>query len=188
MDVKLQSQIFLAFFRVGMLGYGGGPAAIPLVQKEVVELYEWMDDEEFGDLLALSNTLPGPVLTKLSGYIGYRVGGFFGMLGALFASVIPTVVLMIILIGFLTSFSDSPIVQGMTHAIAPVVGVMMLVLTYNFLKTSRNQMGWTGMLALTGLAILITEIADVHPAILIGILLIIGFSSIRHRKQEAGQT
>ncbi|WP_018923013.1 chromate transporter [Salsuginibacillus kocurii] len=184
MDFKLQSQIFMAFFRSGMLGYGGGPASIPLVQKEAVETYEWMSDEEFGDILALGNTLPGPIITKLAGYIGYHVGGVVGMLNALFATIFPTVFLMIVLIGFLTSFSDSPIVQGMTHAVAPVVGVMMLVLTYNFFKTSRDQLGWVGMIALGVVSILIIELLNVHPAILIAILLIAGFSSVRKKKQK----
>ncbi len=62
----MQWRIFLAFFRVGMLGYGGGPASIPLVHKEVVDHYKWMTDEEFGDVLALGNTLPGPIVTKLA--------------------------------------------------------------------------------------------------------------------------
>ena len=69
-----QWQLFLAFFRVGMLGYGGGPSSIPLVHQEVVKKYGWMDDDEFADVLALGNTLPGPIATKMAGYIGYRVG------------------------------------------------------------------------------------------------------------------
>ena len=62
-----QVQLFMAFFRVGMLGYGGGPSSIPLVHKEVVEKYKWMNDDEFADVLALRNTLPGPISTKMAG-------------------------------------------------------------------------------------------------------------------------
>jgi chromate transporter len=64
-----QIQLFFAFFRVGMLGYGGGPSSIPLVHKEVVEKYKWMNDDEFADVLALGNALPGPIATKMAGYI-----------------------------------------------------------------------------------------------------------------------
>ena len=74
-----QADIFMAFFRVGILGYGGGPSSIPLVHKEVVDKYKWMDTDEFGDVLALGNALPGPIATKMAGYIGYRVGGILGM-------------------------------------------------------------------------------------------------------------
>ena len=92
----LHRNICLAFFRIGMLGFGGGPSSIPLVHQEVVKKYEWMTDDEFGDTLALANTLPGPIATKMAGYIGYRVAGIWGYLMLLLASVIPTVVLMIV--------------------------------------------------------------------------------------------
>ena len=95
--MKLQLNIFIAFFRSGMLGFGGGPSVIPLVYKEVVDRFKWMDDQQFSDVLALGNTLPGPINTKMAGYIGYRVGGFMGMVTALIASIVPTVILMLVL-------------------------------------------------------------------------------------------
>src|SRR5690625_6253034 len=76
--MKQQRHIFIAFFRSGMLGYGGGLSAIPLMHREVVGTFKWMDDEEFADVLALANTLPGPINTKLAGYIGWRIAGWRG--------------------------------------------------------------------------------------------------------------
>lgn len=72
----VNKDLFISFLRTGLLGYGGGPSTIPLVHKEVVHQYKWMDDEEFGNVLALGNSLPGPIMTKMAGYIGYRIGGF----------------------------------------------------------------------------------------------------------------
>src|SRR5690606_40059834 len=72
---------------------------ISLVYKEVVERYKWMNDDEFSEILALGNTLPGPIATKMAGYIGYRVAGTAGLLNAILATVLPTVLLMIVLIG-----------------------------------------------------------------------------------------
>jgi chromate transporter len=173
-DIKLHKDIFIAFFRSGILGYGGGPSSIPLVQKEVVDTYRWMSNEEFGDVLALGNTLPGPIATKMSGYIGYRVGGILGLLNAIVATVLPTVLLMILLIGFLHSFRDSPIVRGMTQAVTPVVGVMLATLAYGFFKQSKSTLGWTATIIL-GLVSLITfELLEFHPALLIGALLLYG--------------
>jgi chromate transporter len=65
--------IFWAFFIANLLGYGGGPATIPLIQNEVVNHYQWMSLSEFGDVLAIGNALPGPIATKMGGYIGYEV-------------------------------------------------------------------------------------------------------------------
>src|SRR4051812_15050163 len=125
-----QADLFMAFFRVGMLGYGGGPSSIPLVQKEVVGRYKWMDGDEFGDVLALANALPGPIATKLAGYIGYRVAGFLGMVNAVAATILPTIFLMILLLTGLNAFKEQPWVNGASKAVIPVVAVMLVMMTW----------------------------------------------------------
>ncbi|PYZ96922.1 chromate transporter [Alteribacter lacisalsi] len=170
-----QRQIFMAFFRIGMLGYGGGPASIPLIHKEAVDKYKWMKDEEFSDILAMGNTLPGPIATKMAGYIGYRVAGITGMLNAIAASVVPTVVLMIVLLVSLASFREYAWVQGMTNGVLPVVGVMLAVLTWQFFTKSKEGLGfgWSIMLVIVS-ALLITAIG-LHPAFVIAGLLVFVF-------------
>jgi chromate transporter len=90
-------QIFLAFFIPNIIGYGGGPPSIPLVQAEVVDHYGWMTNAQFSQILALANSLPGPIATKLAGYIGYEIGGVWGAIIGLFASMGPTVIAMLLL-------------------------------------------------------------------------------------------
>src|SRR6476619_7094928 len=94
-------KIFLAFFIPGIVGYGGGPSSIPLVENEVVGRYGWLTVSEFSEVLALGNSLPGPIATKMAGYIGYDVAGIPGSLVAIFATVAPSLILMIVLLGFL---------------------------------------------------------------------------------------
>ena len=174
--MKTQWDLFIAFFRIGMLGYGGGPGSIPLIHKEVVGKYKWMTDEDFGDLLALANTLPGPIATKLAGYIGHRVSGLVGMLNAVLATILPTIVLMIILLTSLSSIKDVGWVQGMTAAVIPVVGVMLAVLTLQFLDKAVKGMGWlqTGLMSIIVFALL--YFVNVHPGIIIGILIVIALA------------
>jgi len=167
-----QWNLFIAFFRVGMLGYGGGPASIPLVHKEVVEKYEWLTDDEFGDVLALGNSLPGPIATKMAGYIGYRVSGIIGMLNAVLATILPTIVIMIVLITSLNSFRDQAWVNGMTRAVVPVVGVMLAKLTYDFLKKAQGNLGWIVSLSLAVVSLLLIEWIGLHPGLLIFALLL----------------
>ncbi|CQR46380.1 Chromate transport protein [Paraliobacillus sp. PM-2] len=179
-----QWYLFLAFFRVGILGYGGGPSSIPLVQKEVVEKYKWLNNEEFGNILALANALPGPIATKMAGYIGYRVAGVIGMLNAVLATIVPTIFLMIILLTFLSSASDTPWMNGMTKAVLPVVGVMLAVLAFNFLKKAKVDLGWFWMSILAITSFLFTELLGIHPAILILGLLIVALVKPDADKQE----
>ncbi|AVQ99985.1 chromate transporter [Oceanobacillus iheyensis] len=184
--MKTHWNLFIAFFRVGILGYGGGPASIPLIQKEVIEKYKWMDNEEFGDLLALGNTLPGPIATKLAGYIGYRVSGVWGMLNAVVATIVPTIILMIILLGSLSSIKGYDWVQGMTAAVIPVVGMMLAVLTWQFIAKSGSGLGWVKTAIMVVILFVLIQIVGLHPGIIIASLLAIALLIKDKPKQAVG--
>ncbi|TVY08591.1 chromate transporter [Paenibacillus cremeus] len=182
MDLKLQRDIFIGFFRAGLLGYGGGPSSIPLVHTEVVTRYGWMTDEAFGDVLALANTLPGPIATKMAGYIGYKQGGWLGLVNAIIATVAPTVVMMLGLAGLLAAFRQSPVVKGMTEAIAPIIAVMLAPLANSMFKESKAGLGWKGCIILTAASLLLMEGLDVHPGLLIGALIVYGLAGPELRR------
>jgi chromate transporter len=183
--LKLQWNLFIAFFRSGMLGFGGGPSTIPLVHKEIVGTFKWMNDQEFSEVIAIGNTLPGPIATKMAGYIGYRVGGVMGLVTALLATVLPTILLMLLLLASFKQFQEHPRVQGMTKTIVPIVGVMMGVLTWEFFKKTKNGFGWKwGLLLLVG-CFIVMEILNVHPGILIGFLLVAAFIVPVKRRKES---
>lgn len=168
----VQWQIFIAFFRSSLLGYGGGPAIIPLVYREAVERYEWINADEFADIVALGNTLPGPIYTKMAGYLGYRVGGILGMINALVAAILPSLVLMFIILSTLSRFQNLAWVAGMKKAILPAVGVMLMLLTWQFLQSAWKTMRyWVIGLHLLGWLAL-TVYFPVHPAIIFGLVLI----------------
>jgi len=176
-------EIFMVFFRAGMLGFGGGLSAIPLMHREVVSGKSWMDDEEFGDVLALANTLPGPINTKLSGYIGWRLKGFWGMMTGIIATAIPTAILMILLLTVLNAFKDKPWVQGMAKGVIPVAGVMIGVLAWNFVWKSKKSMGWIRAGVLLTFSVIILLMLGIHPAILI-LMLILGALLSPSKKRE----
>ena len=179
-----QKDIFIAFFRSGILGFGGGPSTIPLVKKEVVDIFKMMNDEEFSDVLSIGNTLPGPIATKMAGYIGYRVGGWLGLLNALIATVLPTVVLMIVLLASLNEFKDFDYVKGMTNGVVPIVAVMLGVLTWDFLVKSKKSLGWKIGSVILILSFIAMILLKVHPGIVIGILLILALA-LPIKKEES---
>lgn len=180
-----QIDLMLAFFRVGMLGFGGGPSAIPLFQQEAVKKYKWMTDEEFADTLALANTMPGPIATKMAGYIGYRVGGIIGCLNALISSVMPTALLMIFLLQLLQVYKDIPWVQHMSASVVPVVAVMLATMTWDFMKKSGDTLGWKKAVILILASFLLTEWFNIHPGILIFVLILFVF--LPSKKKEAAK-
>lgn len=183
-ELMKHKDIFIAFFRSGMLGFGGGLSAIPLMQDEVVTRYQWMDEEEFADVLALANTLPGPINTKLSGYIGWRIGGWRGMLTALIGAVIPTLILMILLLTVLNAYKDKPWVQGMSKGVLPVAGVMIGVLAWDFIRLSKRLMGWMPTIILTVISVIVMQLIGIHPAFLILALIITALLSKGEQKEK----
>ncbi len=167
-------QIFWAFFIPGILGYGGGPASIPLIENEVVRRFGWMTVQEFSEVLALGNSLPGPIATKLAGYIGYEMGGVLGAVIGTFATVAPSLVLMIFLGTLLYKFKDSPKVKRLTLFVQPVIAILLGVLTWKFFSESMEGIGVWQTLLLGVLSFLLIEKWKVHPAFVIAGALIYG--------------
>ncbi|UOQ49235.1 chromate transporter [Gracilibacillus caseinilyticus] len=160
-------EIFLAFFIPGIVGYGGGPASIPLVQNEVVNRYEWLSLSEFGEVLAIGNALPGPIATKMAGYIGFEQAGILGASVGVFATVAPSLILMIILLSILYKFRNSPKVKRMTMFIRPTIAVLLGILTYQFFFQSYDNEGVFQTIILIGLSWLFLVKLKVHPAFVI---------------------
>ncbi|MCA1040461.1 chromate transporter [Bacillus infantis] len=167
-------QIFLAFFIPGILGYGGGPASIPLVENEVVDRYDWLSTSEFSEMLALGNTLPGPIATKMAGYIGYDQAGVLGAAVGVFATVAPSLILMIGLLGLLMKYKESPRVKRMTVVIRPVIAVLLGVMTYDFLFSSYEGAGIWQTLFIGVVSLVLMEKFKVHPAYVIAGSLVYG--------------
>lgn len=160
-------QLFWAFFISNILGYGGGPPSIPLIQNEVVNHYNWMNNQEFGEMLAAANALPSPIATKLAGYVGYQQAGVPGALVALFATVAPSAIAMVLLLGFMNLFRNAPQVKAMTQSVRPIVAVLCGVLAFQFMQGSIEQLGIVHTLILAGLAFFFMEKRKVHPALVI---------------------
>lgn len=159
--------IFLAFFIPGILGYGGGPASIPLVENEVVDRYGWYTVQEFSQILALGNSLPGPIATKMAGYIGYDVGGVLGAIIAVFATVAPSLILMIILLKILLKYKKSPKVKRLTSYVRPIIAILLGVMAWDFFVESYEGIGIWQTVGIGVISFFMIERWRIHPAIVI---------------------
>ncbi len=133
--------LFLGFGSATLLGFGGGPAIVPLYEHEAVDVHQWVTTEEFGQALAFGNALPGPIATKLTMYIGYKVAGWPGAFVSLLAVTLPVGLALIGLFAVLSHFKESPVVKGMINGIRPVVFVMLAMLAYDFAKYAFTPKG-----------------------------------------------
>ncbi|MFC3418886.1 chromate transporter [Salinicoccus hispanicus] len=160
-------KIFLAFFIPGILGYGGGPASIPLVEQEVVQNYEWMTSQEFAEVLALGNALPGPIATKMAGFIGFEVGGVLGATVAVAATVMPSLLLMVFLAGLLYKLKGTKKFDTLTTLIRPVIAILLGIIAFDFFSSSYIDSGVIHTVILTVASLLMLTKFKVHPALVI---------------------
>ncbi|OEY66026.1 chromate transporter [Marinobacter sp. X15-166B] len=166
--------LFSAFFVANMIGYGGGPAIIPLIEAEVVGRFGWMTASEFAKTLAIGNALPSPIATKMAGQIGYDVAGFPGAAVALFATAAPSLLLMLAALGVILKFKDSPRVKRMSSWVRPVITVLMAILVLSFFKESMAAAGayHTAILAVAAAIALVRF--KIHPALVVSSSLFYG--------------
>lgn len=159
--------LFLAFLISNILGYGGGPASIPLIYEEVVERYSFVSQTDFSNIIALGNALPGPIATKIAAYIGYHTAGVFGALAALTATIVPSIIALILLLKALQKHRESKVVKGIGLFVQPVIAVLMVVLTWEMLRDSLLDIGWLQTLLLAVAAWWAMAIKKIHPALVV---------------------
>lgn len=108
------------FFKIGLFAVGGGPATIPFLM-DLMEKYHWYTKEEFTNLIAISQSTPGPVGVNMATYSGYLAAGIPGALLATIALVLPSVVIIMLLAKVLTNFSQNKTVLGIFYGLRPAV-------------------------------------------------------------------
>ena len=125
-NMRVLIDLFLTFFRVSILTFGGGYAMLPMLQREVVENKGWATEAEIIDYFALGQCTPGANAINVAVYVGSKVHGVLGGIFAPLGSAFPSIIIMTVIAAFVSNFSDLPAVQ---YAFAGIrVGVCALIL------------------------------------------------------------
>ena len=83
-------QLFLSFLQIGLFSFGGGYAAMPLIQEQIVNIHGWLDMDQFTDLITISQMTPGPIAINSATFVGIRIGGIPGALVATLGCILPS--------------------------------------------------------------------------------------------------
>jgi len=118
--------LFLTFFRIGAFTIGGGYAMLPLIQREVVGR-GWMKEEEFIDLFAVAQSLPGAFAINMSIFIGYRLKKTLGAIVCMFGSVLPSFTIVLLIALFFTQVSDNIWIEKAFKALRPATVALIAV-------------------------------------------------------------
>ena len=119
-------QLFYTFFKTGLLTFGGGYAMIPILQKEVSEKRKWIREDEIVDILAISESTPGPIAINMATYVGYEVAGFRGSFFATLGLVLPSFGIIFLISFFYKDFMSIKIIQAAFMGLR--IGVIILLI------------------------------------------------------------
>ena len=129
-------QLFLAFLQIGAFSFGGGYAAMPLIEAQVVNQYGWLTPNEFVDIVTISQMTPGPIAINAATFVGQRVAGLGGALVATLGCILPSCILVLLIAHFYYKRPDMKLMQGVLYGLRPTVtaliaaaGVSILTLT-----------------------------------------------------------
>lgn len=119
-------QLFYTFFKIGLFGFGGGYAMLSMIQGEVVTRYDWVSTQEFTDIVAISQSTPGPIGINAATYVGFTAtGSIWGSVIATFAVVLPSFILMLTISKFFLKYQKYPAVEAVFSGLRPaVVGLL----------------------------------------------------------------
>ena len=129
-------KLFISFFKIGLFSFGGGYAALALIQQEVVVENAWLAVGEFNDLITISQMTPGPIALNSATFVGQRVAGFPGSLAATIGCILPSAIIVGGLSYFYKKYKDLDLITDILKFLRPAIIVMILIAGLDILKTA----------------------------------------------------
>lgn len=118
-------KLFLSFLQIGCFSFGGGYAAMPLIQEQVVTLNKWLSMSAFTDLVTIAEMTPGPIAVNAATFVGTQIAGLPGALAATIGSVLPSCIFVTGLAYVYTKYQKMSILQGTLASLRPAVVAMI---------------------------------------------------------------
>ncbi len=130
-------ELFLSFLQIGAFSFGGGYAAMPLIQHQVVELHGWLSLGEFTDLVTISQMTPGPIAINSATFVGTKIAGIGGAVAATLGCILPSCILVSLIAWVYLKYRSMRMLQGVLKTLRPAVVAMiaaagMLIIVSSF--------------------------------------------------------
>lgn len=127
--------LFIEFFKTGLFAIGGGLATLPFL-SDMATKYPWFDSRSLIDMIAISQSTPGPLGVNMATYAGFKAGGLLGGVIATIALVMPSIIIIVIIAHFLKKFRESQYVESVFSTLRPVVTALIAVAGFEVVKLS----------------------------------------------------
>ncbi|HJC46696.1 MAG TPA: chromate transporter [Candidatus Lachnoclostridium pullistercoris] len=129
-------QLFLSFLQIGLFSFGGGYAAMPLIQEQVTDVHTWLSMSEFTDLITISQMTPGPIAVNGATFIGIKMAGLPGALVATFGCILPSCVIVMVIAKLYLKYRNMSVLQGVLNTLRPAVVAMIASAGVSILLTA----------------------------------------------------
>ena len=182
-------QLFWEYFKAGLFAVGGGMATIPFLY-EISDRTGWFTHRDLANMLAVSESTPGPIGVNMATYVGYVTGMKEGgvanaILGAVTASiglVMPSLIVILIVAAMLKRFKNSPLVQKTFYGLRPastglIAAAGLSVAISNLFDTAASSVNWKGCILAVVLWVLTNKVSKtkkLHPIVFIGFSALVG--------------
>lgn len=182
MNFLLLLNVFWEFFKIGLFAVGGGPATIPFL-FELSDKTGWFTNQELTNMIAISESTPGPIGLNMATYVGFQTLGLFGGIVSTFGLVLPSVIVIILIAKFMANFSSNPYVKKAFWGIRPAVTALIASAVVSMIKASLFVYSETGMTPAIGSIIVcvvafgllqIPKLKKLHPGLWIIVAAVIG--------------
>ncbi len=157
--------LFLAFFRVGLFAIGGAYSFLPLIEKEVVEKYNWLTKEEFLDVLGMSSFFPGAISIKYATYTGYKIGGIIGAIVANLGNLFVPTLSIILVSSLYFKYKDLAFIKGAFNIVELVMFSMIIAVAFKLINT--EQLMHLRSILVIGVSFILFMYTKIHPALII---------------------
>ncbi|WP_310750701.1 chromate transporter [Ruminococcus sp.] len=146
--IKLYLSLFLTFMKIGVVTFGGGYAMIPIIEHEISEKKGWICGDDLLEVVAISETTPGPIAICAATFIGYRLAGVFGAFCATFGVVLPSFIIIYLISLFLRAFEQMQVIKYAFFGIrAGVLALLVKAVVSMFKKCPKNIIAYIIMAA-----------------------------------------
>lgn len=164
-------QLFLSFLQIGLFSFGGGYAAMPLIQSQVVTAHGWLSMSEFTDLITISQMTPGPIAINSATFVGIKIAGLPGALVATIGCILPSCILVTLIAGLYLKYQNVNALQSVLNSLRPAVvamiasaGISILVTAFWGSETHAvlAETNWT-LVIIFAVCILLLRIFKMNP-------------------------
>ncbi|MBR2675184.1 MAG: chromate transporter [Mogibacterium sp.] len=167
-------ELFSVFFKLGAFTIGGGIAMLPLLQHTLIEEKKWFGKDEFMDIVAVCQSLPGIIAINMATFVGYKRKGMPGSFVATVGVVLPSFVLILIIASFISGFGENPYVKGAMAGLRAAALGLVLVAVIQLAPTAVKSI-WAFMAA--ALAFILIAVLNINTAYVILLFVLLGIAS-----------